>query len=76
MVYDDWDLASAEAAKLGLTVCGTLLASGEPRYFLAPETVTEDELRERAFEIREGRPMHRVERFALGVALAEREAAR
>jgi hypothetical protein len=75
MVFDDWDLATAEADRLGLTVCGTLLPDGSPRYFLLPSSAAEDEIRSRAFEIREGRPMHRVEQFALGVALAQRGSA-
>jgi hypothetical protein len=60
------DFAQAEAARTeDQTICGTLLPSGEPRYFLMPKNASGEEVRARAFEIRVGRPMGRYEHFLL-----------
>jgi hypothetical protein len=60
------DFAQAEAAKAeDQTICGTLMPSGEPRYFLMPQDAPEEAVRARAFEIRTGRPMGRYEQFLL-----------
>jgi hypothetical protein len=69
MIFEDWDEAVAANGELeGFTVCGTLLESGEPRYFLMPVTAPDAEIRARAFEIREGRAMSSYEQWALQAA--------
>ncbi len=52
----------------GEIVCGTYLDDGEPLYFTAPRESTEQEIRDRAFEARNGRPMSRTERHLLELA--------
>jgi hypothetical protein len=73
--FADWDEAMAALAELNgetepapYSLCGTLLASGEPRYFILPAETTTAEVRETAFQIREGRPMSSYERWALAAA--------
>ena len=52
----------------GEIVCGTYLDDGEPLYFTAPRESTEQDIRDRAFEARNGRPMSRTERHLLELA--------
>lgn len=46
-----------EAAGEDEMVCGYWDAKGKPRYFVAPRGADEVELRQRAFEAKNGRPM-------------------
>jgi hypothetical protein len=69
MIFEDWDEAVAANEELeGFTVCGTLLESGEPRYFLMRADTPDAEIRAKAFEIREGRAMSSYEQWALAAA--------
>lgn len=52
------------------TVCGTLLASGAPAYFVMPVASSDDEMRDAAFEVRNGRAMSQIERTTLDLAEA------
>lgn len=72
MTYDDFDQAKAAADELGFKVAGTLLKGGQPAYFLIPEGTSDEDVRARAFEVREGRAMSSYETWALEVA--ERQA--
>ena len=67
MVFDSFDKATAAAAT-GEVVCGTLLSSGEPRYFVVSVDASDETIRDRSFEIREGRPPSTYERWLLKVA--------
>jgi hypothetical protein len=49
-------------------VCGTLLESGQPVYFLARAGSPEPAVRELSFQIRHGRPISGYERFLLNAA--------
>lgn len=68
MVFETFDDATAAAAT-GQVVCGTLLLSGEPRYFLVDADAPTEVIRDRSFEIREGRPPSTYERWLLRVAM-------
>lgn len=68
MVFDSFDEATAAAAA-NEVVCGTLLSSGEPRYFLVAADASDEMIRDRSFEIREGRPPSSYERWLLKVAM-------
>lgn len=51
----DGAFGRARAAKVeGLSVCGTWIQD-KPVYFLAPDTLTDEEMRDLAFEIANGR---------------------
>lgn len=52
-------------------VCGTLI-DDKPVYFLMPADATEADVRERAFEVRTGRPMTKIERTLLDIAATTR----
>ena len=54
----------------GDIVCGTYSDNGEPLYFTAPRESSEEEIRDRAFTARNGRPLSRVERHLLELATA------
>lgn len=75
-IYDTFDLAAAEISKQAelSVVCGALKKDGSPAYFVAPADVTDEQVRAKAFEIREGRPMEPYEKFLLDQAEAERRA--
>jgi hypothetical protein len=63
-IFDDWE--SAVSAKADdQQICGTLLKSGEPRYFLMKADAADDEVRDRAFAVREGREISEYERMLL-----------
>lgn len=73
---DDWSeelneerflAAKAQAEEVDGRVCGTLLPSGEPVYFVMPDDADEWDVQERAFEIRNGRPMSKLERKIIAV---------
>lgn len=55
-------LMAAEHRSPGEQVCATLLSDGTPVYFLMPALACDDDVRSRAFEIREGRPMDEPEK--------------
>ena len=48
-------------------LCGTM-SGDKPVYFAMAKDATDDEIREKAFEIREGRKMSKVERSLLSIA--------
>jgi|TARA_B110001454_G_C12608202_1_gene387526 hypothetical protein len=52
----------------GDIVCGTYSDDGDPLYFTAPRESTEEEIRDRAFAARNGRPLSRVERHLVELA--------
>ncbi|MCH2506588.1 MAG: hypothetical protein MK125_13695 [Dehalococcoidia bacterium] len=56
----------------GEIVCGTYSDNGDPLYFTAPREATEDEIRDRAFAARNGRPLSQVERHLLELAEGQR----
>jgi len=53
-------------------VCGTYSDNGDPLYFTAPREATEDEIRDRAFAARNGRPLSQTERHLLELAEGQR----
>jgi len=55
----------------GEIVCGTLI-DDKPVYFTMPSTATEAEVRERAFEVKTGRPMTHIEHTLLDIAIQAR----
>jgi hypothetical protein len=59
--FDSRDAAVA-ALKPDEVVCATILGDGKPVYFTMPKGVTDDLVKERAFEIRHGRKLSAVER--------------
>lgn len=71
MVYEDFDEAQAAAQDQDRIVCGTLTHEGEPRYYLMAPDASDEAIRDRGFEIREGRPPSRYEHWLLEVARAE-----
>jgi hypothetical protein len=68
MVTSDWDEIKAYAEELELRICGTLLHDGTPKYFTVDPETDDDEIEDRAFEIREGRPKTAYERWAMQIA--------
>jgi len=52
-------------------VCGTLI-DDKPVYFTMPADATEAQVRERAFEVRTGRPMTKIEHTLLDIAVTAR----
>ncbi len=48
-------------------LCATMIG-GKPHYFPMPKDATDVEVREQAFELREGRVMTSIERSLLGIA--------
>lgn len=68
MIFDTFDEATAAATE-NEVVCGTLLSSGVPKYFLVSADTPDDEIRDRSFEIREGRQPSAYERWLLRVAM-------
>ena len=48
-------------AEDGEIICGTLNHEGRPLYFAVPATATNEDVRRKAFEIRNGRPMSKTE---------------
>lgn len=71
-IFDDWE--SAVSAKTDdVQICGTLLKSGEPRYFLMPASAADDDIRDRAFAVREGRDISDYERLLIEQAQRLRE---
>tara|TARA_R110002020_G_scaffold94671_5_gene227586 strand:- start:3506 stop:3751 length:246 start_codon:yes stop_codon:yes gene_type:complete len=63
---------ASETAAEDEIVCGTYTDDGEPLYFTAPREATEDEIRDRAFAARNGRPLSTVERHLLELAESQR----
>ena len=55
----------------GEIVCGTLI-DDKPVYFTMPSTATAAEVRERAFEVKTGRPMTHIEHTLLDIAIQAR----
>ena len=53
--------AQSEAASTGGSVCATKDRKGEWRYFVMPADADEADVRAQAFQLREGRPMNRLE---------------
>jgi hypothetical protein len=72
--FEDFD-AAVTAKGEGEQVCGTLLKSGEPRYFLMPADAADEEVRDRAFQVREGREISTYEQFLIQQATELRLAA-
>ena len=58
---------ASETAADDEIVCGTLI-DDKPVYFTMPKEATEDEVRAKAFEVRTGRSMSRVEETLLSKA--------
>tara|TARA_B100001750_G_scaffold245772_1_gene266222 strand:+ start:226 stop:456 length:231 start_codon:yes stop_codon:yes gene_type:complete len=56
-----------ESANDDEIVCGTLI-DDKPVYFTMPKDSTEDEVRARAFEVRTGRSMSKIEETLLSIA--------
>jgi len=52
---------AAAALKDGQLICATVLTSGKPVYFLTPIDATDTQVRDRAFEIRNGRKISATE---------------
>jgi hypothetical protein len=71
MAFTTYDEAVA-AATPDEMVCGTLLKDGEPSYFLMPRGIDDEAVRDRAFQIREGRSMGEYEKFLLAHVEATR----
>lgn len=71
---DSFDAAQTAAGPDDM-VCGTLLKSGEPAYFLMPRGTDQEVVRDAAFQIRNGRVLSSYERFLLGQAEACHESA-
>ena len=67
--FDDATDAKAE----GEMVCGTLLKTGEPVYFVMPSAASDEQIRNASFEIREGREWTTYEEMLLGTAKRLRE---
>lgn len=55
-------------------VCGTVAESGEPLYFVVPRDWPDHQVEEKAFEVRNGRPMLEGERILLRESRAMRGA--
>ena len=60
--HDEYYAAKQAASAGGEVVCATVMADGQPRYFTVPVGATEEQIRDRAFEIRNGRQIMPVER--------------
>lgn len=58
--FSDWDTALS-AKTDGQMICGTLLKGGEPRYFLMSADSEDLVIRDRSFQIREGRDISEYE---------------
>lgn len=71
-VFTDFD--AADAARGDKMLCGTLLPSGEPRYFLLDAGADDEAVREAAFSVRHGRPIEDYERWLVRTAEAMRRA--
>jgi hypothetical protein len=61
------------AADEDSTVCGTLLKSGAPAYFVMPRSADDEQIRDVAFRIREGRDIGSYELALLSAAAAVRD---
>lgn len=65
--------ADADAARTtDQQVCGAYVDKS-PRYFLMPATASDDEIRDAAFELKNGRPVSTYEQFLLETAKKLRE---
>jgi hypothetical protein len=64
MVFDDYDRAAAECAPDQM-VCGTYLKDGTPQYFVMPADAGDENVREVAFRVREGRDISTYERWLI-----------
>jgi hypothetical protein len=62
MVYETYE-AAAEAKADDEMICGTRLLDETPRYFIMPADAPDDDVEERSFTIRHGRPKSSYERF-------------
>ena len=71
--FDSFDDAQAAAGPDDM-VCGALLKSGEPAYFLMPRGTDQELVRDAAFQLRHGRPMNTYERWLLSQVEARHEA--
>lgn len=60
--------ATIEAKRKGHMVCAVVKSNGKPEYFTAPRTFNESEVQDRAFAVREGRPMAPAEKTLLTFA--------
>lgn len=71
----DWDVAKQEADNLGLVVAATYKLDGTPVYFLIEPEAEDDDVRDTAFTIRNGRTFSEAERFymKLGLRLANQD---
>ena len=58
---------ASEKLKENEMLCGTM-SGDKPVYFAMAKDATDHEIREKAFEIREGRKMSKVERSLLSIA--------
>lgn len=54
-----------------LMVCGVITDNGTPAYFTMPKTATDGDVRDKAFEVRNGRPMSKAERTLVKYAETE-----
>jgi hypothetical protein len=71
-IFEDWD-AAVSAKTDELQICGTLLKSGAPRYFLMPAAAPDEDIRDRAFAVREGRDISDYEKLLLEQAMRLRD---
>jgi hypothetical protein len=69
VVFEDAQAAADEDS----TVCGTLLKSGEPAYFVMPKSASDEQVRDAAFRVREGRDIGSYELALLSAASAARD---
>lgn len=69
--FTEWDkaVAAQEQAADPTQVCGTFVGE-QPVYYLMAAEATDEQIREAAFEVRNGRKMSVYERFLLGQAEA------
>lgn len=72
VVFDDFDSAQAAAADTDM-VCAAVLPDGTPKYFVVPKDSPDDDIRDRSFEIREGRPPSTYERWLLQQAIERKQ---
>lgn len=72
VTFDDFDSAQATAGDADM-VCAAVLPDGTPKYFVVPKDMPDDQIRDRSFQIREGRPPSTYEQWLLAQALERKQ---
>jgi hypothetical protein len=68
MVTEDYEAARAHAEEIGWRLHGTYRKDGTPVYFVLAPEAEDQEIHDKAFEIREGRPINEYEKWGIEVA--------